>query len=329
MSNTNKSSPFALKNFCLMGFVILIFCLPSILNLIDEPFYVTLLTRILIYGIIVTSLNLIIGYGGMVSLGHAAFVGTGAYTVGILSAEASRQIGIFPGTESAWIAWSCAVFVGATLSVIIGSISLRTKGVYFIMITLAFAQMLYFISVSLKIYGGDDGLNLANRSSLSPFVDISIKENFYYVVAILFFVTQYIVYKVVNSYFGRSIQGIKDNEVRMEALGYNTYKFKLICFSISGALAGLGGALLANQNSFVSPSLLSWFQSGSYLMMAIIGGLGYLWGGLAGALVYLGLEEMLSSHTKNWQFLLGISIILIVLYAPKGVVGSLSKRLNL
>lgn len=329
MTKKNISINFEFKNLLLLGFVILIFGIPTILSLIDEPFYVSLLTRILIYAIIVTSLNLIIGYGGMVSLGHAAYVGAGAYTVGILSSEATRHIGIFPGTENAWIAWSCAVFVGAILSAVIGSISLRTKGVYFIMITLAFAQMLYFISVSLKIYGGDDGLNLANRSSLSPFVDISIKENFYYVVAVLFLVTQYIVYKVVNSYFGRSIQGIKDNEVRMEALGYNTYKYKLICFSISGALAGLGGALLANQNSFVSPNLLNWFQSGAYLMMAIIGGLGYMWGGLAGAFIFLGLEELLSSHTKYWQLFLGITIILIVLYAPKGVVGGLSKRLKL
>lgn len=329
MINRDLFHKFGVRNLCLLSFVFLVFSLPSILNVIDESFYVTLLTRILIYGIIVTSLNMIIGYGGMVSLGHAAFVGAGAYTVGILSVEATRQIGVFPGTENAFLAWPSAILVGGLLSLLIGAISLRTKGVYFIMITLAFAQMLFFISVSLKIYGGDDGLNLSNRSSLSQILDINDKENFYYVVAFLFFITQYIVYKIVNSYFGRSIQGIKDNEVRMEALGYNTYRYKLICFSISGALAGLGGALLANQNSFVSPNLLNWFQSGAYLMMAIIGGLGYLWGGLVGAFVFLGLEELLSSHTKHWQFLLGITIIFIVLYAPKGVVGSVMKKYKL
>lgn len=307
-----------------LGLLALVF--PLAMQAIDEPFYTGLATRILIFAIVVSSLNLILGYGGMVSLGHAAFLGSGGYVVGILSLEATKKVGLLPGTESAWIAWPAAMAVSGLLALAIGALSLRTKGIYFIMITLAFAQMLYYIFVSLKMYGGDDGLNLANRSQLGFGIDLADDRHFYYVVLALFAASLYAMHRLVHSRFGRVIEGIRENETRMQAIGYATTRYKLVCFVIAGAFAGLGGALLANQNAFVSPNMMSWFQSGSLLMMLIVGGVGCLWGGPVGALVFLVLEEVLSGYTQRWQFVMGAALILIVLFAPRGVVGAFKKR---
>jgi len=294
---------------------------PVIMTAIDEPFYIGLASRILIFGLIVSSLNLILGYGGMVSFGHAAYMGAGAYTVGILSLESTKHIGILPGTTNAWIAWPAAMLCSALLALVFGAISLRTRGIYFIMITLALAQMLYYVMVSLKVYGGDDGLNLGARSEIGFGLNLADDRTFYYVVLACFALTMLLLARVSRSRFGRTIRGIRENEARMQAIGYNTYCTKLVCFVIAGALAGLGGALLANQNSFVSPNMLSWFQSGSLLMMLILGGVGYLWGGFAGTIVFLVLEEVLSAYTQRWQFAMGLILIAIVLYAPRGIVG--------
>ncbi|MDM0066930.1 branched-chain amino acid ABC transporter permease [Variovorax sp. J31P207] len=293
---------------------------------IDQPFYTGLATRIFIFAIVVSSLNLILGYGGMVSFGHAAFLGSGAYTVGILSLEATKQIGLLPGTESAWIAWPAAAFTGGLLALVVGAFSLRTRGIYFIMITLAFAQMLYYIFVSLKMYGGDDGLNLTSRSQFGLGIDLDDDRHFYYVVLALCAATLFGMHRLVHSRFGRVIEGIRENEARMQAIGYATTRYKLVCFAIAGALAGLGGALLANQNLFVSPNMMSWFQSGSLLMMLIVGGVGRLWGGPIGALVFLVLEEVLSGYTQRWQFVMGTALIGIVLFAPRGIVGAFKRR---
>jgi branched-chain amino acid transport system permease protein len=299
---------------------------PLLMQVIDQPFYTGLATRILIFAIIVSSLNLILGYGGMVSFGHAAFLGAGAYAVGILSLEATKKIGLLPGTESAWIAWPAAAITSGLLALVIGALSLRTRGIYFIMITLAFAQMLYYIFVSLKMYGGDDGLNLTSRSHIGFGVDLADDRHFYYVVLALFAVILFGMHRLVHSRFGRVIEGIRENETRMQAIGYATTRYKLVCFAIAGALAGLGGALLPNQNLFVSPNMMSWFQSGSLLMMLIVGGVGCLWGGPIGALVFLVLEEVLSGYTQRWQFVMGAALILIVLFAPRGVVGAFRRK---
>ncbi len=298
---------------------------PLLMQTIDQPFYTGLATRILVFAIIVSSLNLILGYGGMVSFGHAAFLGTGAYTVGILSLEATKKIGLLPGTESAWIAWPAAALASGLLALVIGALSLRTRGIYFIMITLAFAQMLYYIFVSLKMYGGDDGLNLGSRSQLGFGIDLADDQHFYYVVLALFAAILFGMHRLVHSRFGRVIEGIRENESRMQAIGYATTRYKLVCFGIAGALAGLGGALLANQNLFVSPNMMSWFQSGSLLMMLIVGGVGCLWGGPIGALVFLVLEEVLSGYTQRWQFVMGAALIGIVLFAPRGIVGAFKR----
>lgn len=301
---------------------------PMLMQVLDQPFYIGLATRIFIFGIIVSSLNLILGFGGMVSLGHAAFMGIGAYAVGILSTKVAGANGLLSGAASAWVAWPAAALSGAILAGLIGALSLRTRGIYFIMITLAFAQMIYYLCVSLKMFGGDDGLNLAKRSDVGLGIDLGVDNHFYYVVLGLLTLTMFALNRLVRSRFGRVIEGIRENETRMQAIGYATTRYKLVCFTIAGAVAGLGGALLANQNLFVSPSMLSWLQSGSLLMMLITGGVGTLWGGPVGALIFLVMEEVLSSYTKHWQLVMGASLIAIVLYAPRGIVGAVNRLGN-
>jgi branched-chain amino acid transport system permease protein len=251
----------------------------------------------------------------MVSLGHAAFYGLGAYAVGIASAHWTGTIG-----EHALLAWPLAMLASGALALGVGAISLRTRGVYFIMITLAFAQMLYYVFVSLKAFGGDDGLSLAKRSQLAG-LDLGSDVTFYYVVLALFAAALVLLGRLGGSRFGAVLRGIKDNEPRMESLGFAAYRFKLVAFVIAGALAGLAGALMANQNSFVSPNMMHWEQSGVALVMVVLGGLGSLWGGLAGAAMFLVLEEVLSAFTGHWQIALGAIMLGVVFFAPQGVAG--------
>ena len=288
----------------------LLVALPWIMQALDQPFYTVLASRILIFALVATSLNLLVGFGGMVSFGHAAFFGTGAYVVGIL---------MFHGVESAWIGWAAAVAVAALAALVVGAISLRTRGVYFIMITLAFAQMLYFVFVSLRTYGGDDGLSLPGRSQVGFGIDLKPDITFYYVVLGIASLAFYAVWRLVNARFGRVLQGIRENETRMEALGYAVYRYKLIVFVIAGAIAGLGGALLANQNGMASPNMLHWSQSGMLLIMVILGGVGFLYGGVIGAAVLLLIEEMLSAYTMHWQLGVGLVLLAVVLFAPNGL----------
>jgi branched-chain amino acid transport system permease protein len=279
-----------------------------------ESFYIGVASRVLIFALAATSLNLILGFGGMVSLGHAAYFGVGAYTVAIL-----MQYGVL----SAWISWPLAVAAGALLALLIGLISLRTRGVYFIMITLAFAQMIYYVFISLKAYGGDDGLSLPRRSAIG--FDTSSDTVFYYVVLTLFVIAIFLVHRLVNSRFGRVVQALRENETRMEAIGYPVFRYKLVCFVIAGALASLAGALLANQTLMVSPNLVHWTQSGSLMVMVIIGGIGYFGAGIVGAAALLLLEEILSGYTMHWQLPLGLILLGIVLFFPRGL-ASLGER---
>ena len=283
---------------------------PFAMHAIDEPFYVVLASRMLIFALLATSLNLLVGFGGMVSFGHAAFLGTGAYVVAIL-----MQYGI----TSAWIAWPAAVAVAGLAALVIGAVSLRTRGVYFIMITLAFAQMTYFVVVSIKAYGGDDGLPLPARSMVVPGVDLASDTLFYYLVLAVVACGFFAFSRLVNSRFGRVLQGIRENETRMEAVGYPVYRYKLVAFVVSGAVAGLGGALLVNQNELASPGMLAWPQSGMLLTMVILGGVGTLWAGVTGAAVLLLIEEILSTYTIHWQLGVGLVLLAVVLFAPKGL----------
>jgi branched-chain amino acid transport system permease protein len=291
--------------------VVGLFAFPPFALAIDEPFYITLLTRLLIFALAASSLNLILGYGGMVSFGHAAFFGVGGYVIGILA-----QNGVF----SVWVGWPLALVVTALLGLVIGAISLRTRSVYFIMITLAFAQMLFFLFNSLRAYGGQDGISF-DRSVIGVGIDLTDGTVFYYVVLVLMLSSLYLIYRVIHSRFGHVLQSIKANESRMAAIGYPVYRYKLVGFVIGAALAGLAGVLNANLNTFISPNSLAWPLSGQMMMMVILGGVGRFWGGTIGAFAFILIETVLESYTIYWQFGLGVALLLIVLMAPGGISG--------
>jgi branched-chain amino acid transport system permease protein len=297
--------------------VVLLAALPLFTRWIDEPFYLVLASRILLYALAATSLNLLVGFGGMVSFGHAAFFGAGAYVVAIAATE---------GITSAWLAWPLAVVVSACAAAVIGAISLRTRGVYFIMITLAFAQMMFYVFVSLKAYGGEDGLALPRRSSLGFGLDPKSDTTFYYVALVVAVVAATLLWRLVNSRFGRVLQGIRENETRMEAVGFPVYRYKLAAFVIAGAAAGLAGALAANQNDMASPSMLHWNQSGMFLVMVILGGTGTFLGPALGAAVMLLLEETLADHTLHAQFYVGAVLLAVVLLLPGGLATLLKRK---
>jgi branched-chain amino acid transport system permease protein len=294
------------------GLIALLLAFPLAATFADQLFYVSFASRIMIFAIAATSLNLILGYGGMVSFGHAAYLGAGAYAVAIL---------MHAGIVSAWIAWPAAMLIAATCALIIGAICLRTRGVYFIMITLAFAQMMYYLFISLRSYGGEDGMTLPARSTLGLGLDLKNDLTFYYLVLALLLATLFGLHRLVHARFGSVLQAIRENEPRMQAIGFATRRYQLIAFTVAGTVAGLAGALLANQNGFVSPSLLHWSQSGTLMVMVILGGVSQLYGGVLGAAVYLILEEVLSARTVHWQFALGVVLLAVVLYARHGIAG--------
>ncbi len=286
--------------------------LPAFLEAIDSAFYISTATRIGVFAIAATSLNLVLGYGGLVSFGHAAFVGIGAYTVTLLTNA---------GMANGWLNLAAATACGALLSAAIGAISLRTRGVYFIMITLAFAQMLFYLANSIKAWGGDEGLNLERRLDFGFGIDFYDDASFYYLVLIVFALTMLVAHRLAHSRFGRVVAAMREDDVRAESIGFPTWRYKLILFVIGGALGGLAGALMANQQNYVSPNLLHWSQSGTLMVMIIIGGVGTLWGGALGALTLLVLEEIAADFTTYWQFYVGWILLAVVLFAPRGLSG--------
>ena len=321
----------AVTRLVLWGALVLLLALPPLVQGLGADFAVGVATRILIFALVGTSLNLILGYGGLVSFGHAAFFGTGAYVVAILAQHDTygEPLLTWPiaidGTQSALIAWPAAMAVSALLALVIGLVALRTSGLYFIMITLAFAQMLYFLFISLRAYGGEDGISLFGRSAAGP-LDLGEDVHFYYLVLGLVLLALWLKGHLVASRFGRVLRGIRDNERRMQALGFPTFRYKLVAFVMAGAVAGLSGALIANQTEFVSPGLLHWTRSGEILVMVILGGIGTLFGPVFGAAAFLMLEEVLSTWTEHWMVVLGPVLIFVVLFARRGIYGWLVGR---
>lgn len=299
------------RRFAALITLVALLALPWLMQALDQGFYVSLASRVLIFALAATSLNLVIGFGGMVSFGHAAFFGAGAYTVAILAEN---------GVHPAALAWPLALAVAALLALLIGAISLRTRGVYFIMITLAFAQMVFYLVVSLKSWGGDDGLLLQHRSTFGS-LDLKDDSTFYFVVLTILALVLLALDRLAHSRFGRVIQSIRENETRMEALGYPVFSYKLVCFVIGGALAGLAGALLVNQSGLASPNLLHWMQSGTLMVMIVIGGVGSVFGGVVGAVVLLLCEEFFVEISPHWQIGLGLVLLAVVLWAPLGIAG--------
>lgn len=305
--------------------------LPQAADAMGDRYVVSLCSRFLIYALAAVSLDLILGYGGMVSLGHAAYVGVGAYVVAILTTHYQDMSLLMEwpveiaGTDNGLITIPVAVLVSGLVASLFGALSLRTKGMHFIMITLAFAQMCFFFFVSLETYGGDDGLSLWSRNTL-PGLDLGDDATFYYVCLGALALFLFLSYRIVNSRFGRVIRGCKENELRMEMLGFPTYRYKLACFSIAGAGAGLAGALLANQSEFVSPGLMQWTHSGELLVMVILGGMGSLIGPVLGAFTLLTMEEVLAAYTEHWMVFLGPFMVIVILFAKHGLYGLLKGR---
>ena len=300
-----------------LPFLALLLALPLAAYSVGDTFYVGMATRVLVFALAASSLNLILGFGGMVSFGHAAFLGIGAYSVAILMQN---------GIASAWIAWPLAILLTALVSLLIGWVSLRTQGVYSIMITLAFAQMLYYLVISLKAYGGDDGLSLAARSSVGGGIDLSNDVHLYYLSLGALVMAMVFMVRLLNARFGHALQAIRENEVRMTALGFAVFRYKLAAFTLAGAVAGLAGVLFANLNGFVSPAMMQWSQSGMLMMMVILGGVGHLYGGVIGAIAFLLLEEFLSHYTMHWQLGLGAVLLAVVLFAPNGITSLLKRK---
>jgi branched-chain amino acid transport system permease protein len=307
-------SGFNLRNVVVVALLVALVLLPIYVALSGERFVLTLFTRIIILALAATSLNLIIGSGGMMSFGHAAYLGIGGYAVGILAYE-----GIFSG----FVQWSVALGASALFALIIGALSLRTRGVHFIMITLAFAQMAYYVIAGIARYGGDDGLTIYRQSQFVAPLDLSNKAQFYYICLALLYASIYLIWRLVNSRFGMVINGARSNDLRMRAIGFPTYRYKLVCFVIAGTLCGLAGALLANYTAFVSPSIMYWTRSGDLIIMVVFGGMGSVVGPLLGAVALLVLEQALSGITEYWQIILGPLLLLVVLFARGGIDGLL------
>lgn len=296
--------------------VLLLFALVPVL---DQQwglnYYVGFITRMLIIAIAASSLNWILGYGGLVALGHAGFMGVGAYAL---------VAWVDAGFESAWIAWGLGIALAALVSLLIGMVALRTRGVYFIMITLAFAEMLYYFATSLSTYGGDDGYSIYVPLSLGSWLD-EWAYGFYCVVLGCAVVVYGISSCLERSRFGYVLRGARDNESRMHALGYAVFLVRLVAFVGAGAVAGLAGGLLAFQDGFVSPSSMQWTHSAVLIVMVVMGGMGHRWGGALGALIWLVLEECLRMHTDYWHWPMGVMLLLVVFLAPRGVAGLLTR----
>ena len=296
--------------------IVLLALVPAIASAIGEPYYVTLFTRILILALAAVGLNLILGYGGLVSFGHAMYVGIGAYSVGILSHY---------GIGNGWVHLAAALLVGGLVGVVIGFICLRTSGMAFIMITLAFAQMLYFLAISLKTFGGDDGLTISARSDFGLF---SLRSNvaLYYAAFAVLIATLATLARLVHSRFGMVIRGGRSNERRMAALGYPMLRYKLTAYVISALVCVVAGVLLANLTKFAAPSYMAWQASGDLIVMIVLGGMGTVLGPVVGALVLIVIEEILTAWTTHWMIVLGPVIVLIVLTAKKGIYGYIVER---
>src|SRR5258707_6611164 len=303
---------------------------PLVAQYLGEPFYIRLFTRIAVMAIAAVSLDLILGYGGMVSFGHAAFVGIGAYVTALLAYHAAggEPLIVWPiavsGTNNALVAWPLAVAAAALAALVIGLVSLRTTGIAFIMITLAFAQMLYFFVIALQKYGGEAGLQMAGRSRLGG-LDLDGRLTFYYLVLVVLIAVILFCRRLVESRFGMVLRGCRQNERRMRAIGFATERYRLAAFVISGAIAGLAGALLVNGQNYVSPADMAWTRSGEYIVMVVFGGMGTLIGPLLGAAAYLLLELLLGGFTTHWQGIFGPILILPVLFARRRVYGGVCR----
>jgi len=302
------------RTLILAACVLLLLAVPALATLAKQPYYIDLIRRVMIFAIAAVSLNLILGYGGLVSFGHAAYLGVGGYSVGILA---------FYGFNSGWLQWSVAVLASALVALVIGAISVRTRGIYFIMITLAFTQMLFYLGNSVEEYGGDDGMRLKVKSQFSGLIDLGDPVAYYYLVLALMLACMYVVHRLINSRFGMVIRAAKSNEARSRAIGFSPYPYQLAAFVISGALCGLAGALLVNHTAYITPPFMDWTRSGEIMFMVILGGMATVPGPALGAFALLIVEDLLAGWTQHWQVILGPLLVLCVLFFRRGLAGLL------
>jgi len=302
--------------FVIPAAIFLGFAVVPFAGLGTESYILSIATRVMIMAIAVIALDLLVGYGAMISFGHAAFIGLGAYAAGILASH---------GIGDTLIALPAALAVSALFAWLTGLVILRTRGVYFIMITLAFSQMVYFTASSLAPYGGDDGLTLSSRSTVFGFDAFRSDLVFYYVVLAALIGVFVLCRAIVGSRFGRVLRGAKDNPVRMETLGYPVFRYQLMAYVIAGMLGGLSGFLLANATEFVSPAYMSWQRSGELIIMLVMGGMGSLYGAILGTVVFLVGEEWLSNLTEHWKVIFGPLLVLLILFFPRGLGGLIAQ----
>ncbi|MCJ8519967.1 branched-chain amino acid transport system permease protein [Pseudorhizobium tarimense] len=306
----------------------LLLAVPLAANASGQPFYVTIATRVAILALAATGLNLALGLGGLVSFGHAAFFGIGGYAAGILASHSfSGEPLLFglSGTKQMPLIWVVAMLVAGLVGLLIGTISLRTSGVYFIMITLAFAQMVYYFAISWPAYGGEDGLSILVRNQFAG-VNTMKPVSFFLICYVLLMLALGLFVLVRGSRFGSALQAARQNEVRVATVGIAPYRIRLTAFAISAAMTGLAGALYADLNRFVSPSMLSWHMSGELIVLIILGGTGRLFGPLAGAALFVIFEYLLGGLTERWQFFLGLILLATVLFARGGLLGLLAGK---
>ncbi len=305
--------------------------LPQIAGLLDNPFLIRVGMRIMIMAIAALSLNLILGYGGMVSLGHAIFIGIAAYVVAILNWHLANneplltQPFLVEGSANLAAIGFIAIALSALSALVIGLISLRTSGLYFIMITLAFAQMLYYLFIAFQKYGGEDGTQLLERLTFGPF-PLSNRIALYYIIFAALLGTLFLIDRIVESRFGMVLQGCRQNERRLEAVGYPTFRYKLAAFVIAGAIGGLAGVLLAASQQFVSPADVAWSRSSELVIMLVLGGVGTLFGPVFGSAFYVVLELVLGSWTTHWPVVFGPVFIFFVLFVKGGITGLFEGR---
>ncbi|MEM7378218.1 MAG: branched-chain amino acid ABC transporter permease [Pseudomonadota bacterium] len=297
----------------------------------DEPFTITLVTRAVILALAAVGLNILLGIGGLVSFGHAVFFGLGGYAMGILAHHAQNytplSLGVFEtdGTQLMPVIWLVAVVVSGVAACLIGLLSLRTSGVYFIMITLAFGQMFFYFAISWAEYGGEDGLSIYVRNSF-PGINTLVPIEFFGLCFALLCVVLLFTAKLQASPFGLALNATRQSQARAEAVGLNPMRLRLAAFVVSGCVTGLAGALFADLNRFVSPSMFSWQLSGELIVLIIIGGVGRLMGPVIGACVFVTLEHVLGGLTEFWHIYLGIVLLVIVVFGRGGVMGLLTGR---
>ncbi|MGA8260065.1 MAG: branched-chain amino acid ABC transporter permease [Arenicellales bacterium] len=311
-----KHLPDSLPGWVLVLLIVLLAAAPALIHLAGRPFYLDILTRIMILAMAAVSLNLIVGYGGMVSFGHAAYLGIGAYCVGIPA---------YYGIHNGFIHLGLAIVLSAAFALVTGAVSLRTRGIYFIMITLAFAQMLYYTFVSLDEYGGDDGMVIDMRSRFPGLISLEHNIVLYYVIFAALVLSLLFVHRVVGARFGRVIVGAMHNDKRMQSLGFETYRYRLTCYVLSGVICGIAGFLLANFTSYIGPEMMNWTHSAELLLILILGGVGSVLGPLVGTFIFVFLQHWLSDITVYWELIFGALLVAVVLFGRGGINGLLAR----